>query len=175
MPKSEIRMDQQTKRRWIERFGILAPTHKGQERWSAEGKQRFRPECFCDTADDAHGPAVHGAGPPVARLRGGREGRPAYPAGDARKYNCAGRESRHEIVRTRMKCATVRKAGIGNGTLNVGGDHMFRRYWPPTSNSVSLIWPSEHTRTASIRTANTFSFLITAWRKLSRIAGASAA
>jgi len=42
--------------------------------------------------------------------------------------------------------------------------HMLRRYCPPTSNSACVICPSEQTRTASIRTANTFSSRITAWR-----------
>jgi hypothetical protein len=53
--------------------------------------------------------------------------------------------------------------------------HMFRRYWPPASNKVSLIWPNEQQRTASISTANTFSLRITAWRSLSRNFGASSA
>src|SRR6185436_13188135 len=43
--------------------------------------------------------------------------------------------------------------------------YMLRRYCPPTSNSACVICPSEHTRTASIRTANTFSSLITASRR----------
>ena len=33
--------------------------------------------------------------------------------------------------------------------------YMLRRYWPPTSKSACVIWPSEHTRTASISAANT--------------------
>jgi hypothetical protein len=39
---------------------------------------------------------------------------------------------------------------------------MLRRYWPPTSNSALVIWPSEQQRTASISTSNTFLFSITA-------------
>src|SRR5437588_6486120 len=50
--------------------------------------------------------------------------------------------------------------------------YMLRRYWPPTSNSACVICPSEHTRTASISTAKTFSLRITAWRSLSSISGA---
>ncbi len=45
------------------------------------------------------------------------------------------------------------------------GCHMLRRYWPPTSNSARVIWPSEHTRTASTSTAKTFWSRITAWPK----------
>ena len=40
--------------------------------------------------------------------------------------------------------------------------YMLRRYWPPTSNSAWVICPSEHTRTASISTSNTFLLSITA-------------
>lgn len=39
--------------------------------------------------------------------------------------------------------------------------YMLRRYCPPTSNSALVIWPSEHTRTASISTANTLPLAIT--------------
>ena len=35
------------------------------------------------------------------------------------------------------------------------GSHIFRRYWPPTSKRVEVIWPSEQTLTASISTSNT--------------------
>src|SRR5699024_5310831 len=38
----------------------------------------------------------------------------------------------------------------------VSGDHMFRRYSPPTSYKAWLICPSEWVLTASIRAANTF-------------------
>src|SRR6185503_9487513 len=48
--------------------------------------------------------------------------------------------------------------------------YMLRRYCPPTSNSACVICPSEHTRTASISTANTFSSLITASRRRCNIA-----
>ena len=34
-------------------------------------------------------------------------------------------------------------------------DYMLRRYWPPTSKNASVIWPSEHTRAASISSSNT--------------------
>ncbi len=37
-----------------------------------------------------------------------------------------------------------------------------RRYWPPTSKKASVIWPSEHTRAASMSTAKTFSPAIAA-------------
>ena len=40
--------------------------------------------------------------------------------------------------------------------------YMLRRYCPPTSNSAFVICPSEHTRTASIRTSNTFRLSMTA-------------
>lgn len=39
--------------------------------------------------------------------------------------------------------------------------YMLLRYCPPTSNNAFVICPSEHTRTASISTANTFPLLIT--------------
>ena len=55
---------------------------------------------------------------------------------------------------------------------------MLRRYWPPTSNSASVIWPSEQTRTASISTSNTLPLAMTVSlqplqhrRRLGRVAG----
>ena len=50
------------------------------------------------------------------------------------------------------------------GELQSGGTprYMLRRYCPPTSNSACVICPSEHTRTASISTSNTFLLSITA-------------
>src|SRR5438552_5688055 len=51
--------------------------------------------------------------------------------------------------------------------------YMLRRYWPPTSKRAWVICPSEQTRTASISTANTFSFRMTAWRRRSSIAAES--
>jgi hypothetical protein len=50
--------------------------------------------------------------------------------------------------------------GRGEASAKIG--YIERRYCPPTSNSAWVIWPSEHTRTASISTANTFSSAITA-------------
>ena len=47
-------------------------------------------------------------------------------------------------------------------TLGSSANYIFRRYCPPTSNSALVICPNEHTRTASINTAKTFSFRITA-------------
>ena len=52
---------------------------------------------------------------------------------------------------------------------------MLRRYWPPTSNSASVIWPSEQTRTASISTSNTLPLAMTVSFSRCSIAGASAA
>ena len=56
--------------------------------------------------------------------------------------------------------------------------YMLRRYWPPTSNSASVIWPSEQTRTASISTSNTLPLAMTVslqalqhGRRLRRVAG----
>ena len=57
----------------------------------------------------------------------------------------------------------------GEDPGRVLGRYMLRRYWPPTSNSACVICPSEQTRTASISTANTFSFSITACRRRSSI------
>ena len=53
--------------------------------------------------------------------------------------------------------------------------HMLRRYCPPTSNSASVIWPSEQQRTASISTSNTFWLSITACFRRCSCSGASAA
>ena len=44
---------------------------------------------------------------------------------------------------------------------SVGRLYMLRRYCPPTSNNAVVICPREHTRTASISTANTLPFSIT--------------
>ena len=51
------------------------------------------------------------------------------------------------------------------------GPYMLRRYCPPTSNRAWVMCPSEHVRTASISTANTLRFSITALRNASRAAG----
>ena len=50
---------------------------------------------------------------------------------------------------------------------------MLRRYCPPTSNSASVIWPSEQQRTASISTSKTLSLAITACCRRLSIAGDS--
>ena len=55
------------------------------------------------------------------------------------------------------------------------GRYMLRRYCPPTSNSASVICPSEHTRTASISTSKTLPLAITVSCSRRSIAGASAA
>ncbi len=53
--------------------------------------------------------------------------------------------------------------------------YMLRRYWPPTSNSALVIWPSEQMRTASISTSKTLSPLAAACLRRSSMAGASLA
>lgn len=67
-----------------------------------------------------------------------------------------------QIVRFGMKGAAKGEALTDGRAFDRFESHMFRRYWPPTSNKVSLIWPSEQTRTASISTSKTFSLRITA-------------
>ena len=52
-------------------------------------------------------------------------------------------------------------------------NHIFRRYCPPTSNKAVVIWPSEHTRAASISFANTFSLLIAACCNAASACGAT--
>ena len=73
-------------------------------------------------------------------------------------HECAGRIGQqlvesdcfHEAI-FRISRAVVKPVG-----------YMLRRYCPPTSNSAFVICPSEQPRTASISTANTLPFSITA-------------
>ena len=57
------------------------------------------------------------------------------------------------------RCLQIERLSLN---LQRRGAHMLRRYCPPTSKRAPVIWPSEHTRTASISTSNTFRFSMTA-------------
>lgn len=60
------------------------------------------------------------------------------------------------------RCADLLRARPESGLTGSASPYIDRRYCPPTSNSALVICPSEHTRTASISTSNTFALSITA-------------
>jgi len=104
--------------------------------------------------------------------RSSRSGIPSAASDEAvNEGQCSRNADQNEradmILRKKISCAGMVAAAIGKSIgryrfFDACECHMLRLYCPPTSNSASLIWPSEQTRTASIRTAKTFAFRITA-------------
>ena len=62
---------------------------------------------------------------------------------------------------TSARLAVQRRATSAETFVGQAMRYMFLRYCPPTSNSASVICPSEHTRTASTSTSNTLPLAIT--------------
>jgi len=172
VPQAPIGMNQHSEWRRVKRLRFSTPALEWQPWRPTEGKKCSGVELLRQIANYPPRPAVERIGRAVRRFRRTGEGRPIRPPRKAQQDQCAGVVA-GGILGVGVKRAAPCQPRRLDGTPDIGNVHMFRRYCPPTSNSVSLIWPSEQTRTASIRTANTFSLRITAWRRRSRMAGAS--
>ncbi len=70
--------------------------------------------------------------------------------------------ARHPSTQHLAAIKNGHRSGARFAVMLAAQAYIFRRYCPPTSNSALVIWPSEQTRTASIRRANTFSLAMAA-------------
>ena len=96
------------------------------------------------------------------------------PTSSARSLSATASVSDGTMLTTRRTRSGVATGRPSSSTITARG-YMLRRYWPPTSKNASVIWPSEHTRAASISSSNTLpSPVATSCRRRSA-AGASAA
>jgi len=162
MPQATVGMDQHAKRRWMHRFGLFRPTLKRRPGRTVKGEYRRGAQSHCDHTQNASRPAIERVRHTVGGFRRSRKRRPMLTPDKADQN-----ERADMILRKKISCAGMVAAAIGKSIgryrfFDACAFHMLRLYCPPTSNSASLIWPSEQTRTASIRTAKTFAFRITA-------------
>lgn len=162
MPKTPVGMNEHSDRRRINRFRHLRPANERRPGRPAEWEDSARAKFLGEPANHTLRPAVQRIWGAVTRFRRGGELRPMLAPDKADEHNCSSLDPRSPIVRFGMKGAAKGEAPCRYRLFDPFESHIFRRYWPPTSNKVSLIWPSEHTRTASISTSKTFSLRITA-------------
>ncbi len=162
VPQAPVGMDQHAKRRWIHRFGLLRPTLKRRPGRTVKGEYRLGAQSRRDRTQYASRPAIERVRLAVGGFRRSLERRPMFPPDKADQNERADLIVRRKISWAGMEAAAIGKSMGRYRFFDVREFHMLRLYCPPTSNSASLIWPSEQTRTASIRTEKTFSFRITA-------------
>lgn len=142
MPQTKVGMNEHPHRRRAHGLGLLRPPNERHKR-RCEREEGARAQIARQRGHNAVRPTIERALAAVAIFRRGGKPRPLRAADKAKHDNHARRRTGRPVFRVRMKSAAKGKpACLGRG-LHIIQRHMFRRYLPPTSKSVSEICPSE--------------------------------